>query len=572
VTRTWSTGQERHRDIFAPHNKDNLAVEKFLHIDDLSSDDEDGEENTIGRVPLHWYDAYDHIGYNIAGKRVMKQGGKDSIDAAIANRDNEEARRTVFDMYNNREVVLSERDIEIIRRIQAGAIAHPEHNDTPDYIDYYSAIKEVMPISAAPEPKRRFVPSKWEMMKVTKIIKAIKEGRYVTLKDQRAAAKDKEPSLTIWNEAEDEILAESSKHRFHLPAPKLPLPGHAESYNPPAEYLLTKDELKKMNEMDPSDRQYNFIPKKHDCLRHVAGYDNFIKERFERCLDLYLCPRKLKRRLNIDPQTLVPRLPKPKELKPFPNTLCMQYLGHNKAVTCIDVSPDGQYLVSGSEDCTVRLWEVDNTLCRYIWQFSEPITSLSWNPNTSHHIVSVTAGTNVFLISTGTGDKDASDITEALITNVENATESDDNGEGEEDRMDSGSEDESDNINKNGNSNAAVNAKWSRYISKAKDDALVHGYRTGPRAQFTVNGAIKQACWHHKGDYLAVLVPELGAKSVSVHQVRLWFYICFVFLIFMTFRSLKEISNSHSRNPLVVYKALHFILLVLSCLLQLSNK
>ena len=30
-------------------------------------------------------------------------------------------------MYNDREVVLSERDVEIIRRIQAGAFAHPEH-------------------------------------------------------------------------------------------------------------------------------------------------------------------------------------------------------------------------------------------------------------------------------------------------------------------------------------------------------------------------------------------------------------------------------------------------------------
>ena len=48
-------------------------------------------------------------------------------------------------------------------------------------------------------------------------------------------------------------------------------------------------------EQDPKDRALNFVPKAHACLRHVAGYDNFVKERFERCLDLYLCPRKLKR-------------------------------------------------------------------------------------------------------------------------------------------------------------------------------------------------------------------------------------------------------------------------------------
>ena len=36
--------------------------------------------------------------------------------------------------------------------------------------------------------------------------------------------------------------------------------------------------------MDPSERPLNFEPKKHDCLRHVGGYENFVKERFERCL------------------------------------------------------------------------------------------------------------------------------------------------------------------------------------------------------------------------------------------------------------------------------------------------
>lgn len=40
-----------------------------------------------------------------------------------------------------------------------------------------------------------------------------------------------------------------------------------------------------------SRRPYNFIPQKFDSMRHIPLYDDFIKERFERCLDLYLCPR-----------------------------------------------------------------------------------------------------------------------------------------------------------------------------------------------------------------------------------------------------------------------------------------
>jgi ribosome biogenesis protein ERB1 len=207
---------------------------RLMNTDDLSSDDEDATNmNTIGRVPLHWYDAYDHIGYNNEGQKIIKRSAKDRIDIAIENRDDPTSRRTVYDMYNDREVVLSERDLEIIRRVQAGAFAHPEHNDTPDYIDYYSSIKEIMPISAAPEPKRRFLPSKWEMMRVMKIVKAMREGKYIS---HRKPRDDKKSELyPMWNDTEDDVLAESNRNKFHLPAPKMPLPGHAESYNPPPE-------------------------------------------------------------------------------------------------------------------------------------------------------------------------------------------------------------------------------------------------------------------------------------------------------------------------------------------------
>ena len=62
-------------------------------------------------------------------------------------------------------------------------------------------------------------------------------------------------------------------------------------------------------------------------------YSFFIKERFERCLDLYLCPRSKKKRINVDPQSLVPKLPKPQDLQPFPTTLLLRYTGHTARVS-----------------------------------------------------------------------------------------------------------------------------------------------------------------------------------------------------------------------------------------------
>ena len=61
-------------------------------------------------------------------------------------------------------------------------------------------------------------------------------------------------------------------------------------------------------------------------------YSSFIKERFERCLDLYLCPRSKKKRINVDPQSLLPKLPKPQDLQPFPTTLLLRYTGHTARV------------------------------------------------------------------------------------------------------------------------------------------------------------------------------------------------------------------------------------------------
>lgn len=76
----------------------------------------------------------------------------------------------------------------------------------------------------------------------------------------------------------------------YIPPAKPKLPGHEESYNPPKEYVPTEEE-KAGYELLPEEDRPKYIPQSFDCLRHVPLYDKFIKERFERCLDLYLCPR-----------------------------------------------------------------------------------------------------------------------------------------------------------------------------------------------------------------------------------------------------------------------------------------
>jgi ribosome biogenesis protein ERB1 len=78
---------DREKQIQQMRDDGSLKTASQLHIDDLSSDDEENI-NTIGNVPLRWYEDYDHIGYDIEGKRIMKSNaGGDGIDNAIAAKD-----------------------------------------------------------------------------------------------------------------------------------------------------------------------------------------------------------------------------------------------------------------------------------------------------------------------------------------------------------------------------------------------------------------------------------------------------------------------------------------------------
>lgn len=133
--------------------------------------------------------------------------------------------------------------------------------------------------------------------------------------------------------------------------------------------------------------------------RKVGAYAGLVKERFERCLDLYLCPRAFKRRLNIDPESLVPRLPRPRELKPFPNALGVEYVGHASRVQCLACSGDGQWLASGDEDGMVILWEVRKYACGRVNAFFCLLFVLD-----SLHTVGKRSGvciSNVYLYFTG---------------------------------------------------------------------------------------------------------------------------------------------------------------------------
>lgn len=160
-----------------------------------------------------------------------------------------------------RDQVLTSADLKLIRRIKEQKFPHEEVNPFPDTVEFFTGTPELHPISGAPEPKRRFMPSKWEAKRIMKFVRSIKKG-WRTIGQQNNNESERPKAWDIWG---DET---PSSHRIknHIPAPKLALPMNSESYNPPVEYIPDKDEEKALLE-EIKDNKLLFVPKKYDHAR-----------------------------------------------------------------------------------------------------------------------------------------------------------------------------------------------------------------------------------------------------------------------------------------------------------------
>ncbi|WJX26171.1 Ribosome biogenesis protein 1, variant 3 [Trifolium repens] len=388
-------------------------------VESDSSEDEVAPRNTIGEVPLKWYEDEPHIGYDIKGKKIKKKEKEDKLGSFLANVDDSKNWRKIYDEYNDEVVELTKDEIKIVRKLMKNQAPHSDFDPYPTYVDWFKWDDAKHPLSNAPEPKRRFIPSKWEAKKVVQYVRAIRNGSITFDKP-----KEEDDSYLLWED--DSGLTEKANHLAYVPAPKQKLPGHDESYNPPLEYIPTQEEINSYQLMYEEDRP-KFIPKRFTSMRSIPAYENAIKESFERCLDLYLCPRVRRKRLNIDPESLKPRLPNKKELKPYPTTCYIEYKGHEGAVTSISVNASGQWMASGSSDGTVRVWEVETGRCLRRWEIGEAVNCVTWNPLPDIHILAVSVGQDVLLLNTGLGDEEEQQRIKELLL-VDSPKESDETG------------------------------------------------------------------------------------------------------------------------------------------------
>lgn len=93
------------------------------------SSDEEDIRNTIGNVPMHWYDEYKHIGYDWDAKKIIKPARRDQLDDFLKRMEDPNFWRTVKDMQTGQDIVISEADIAMIKRINSQRIPDEQYDD-----------------------------------------------------------------------------------------------------------------------------------------------------------------------------------------------------------------------------------------------------------------------------------------------------------------------------------------------------------------------------------------------------------------------------------------------------------
>uniref|UniRef100_A0A6G3MFV2 Ribosome biogenesis protein bop1-A (Trinotate prediction) n=1 Tax=Henneguya salminicola TaxID=69463 RepID=A0A6G3MFV2_HENSL len=307
------------------------------------------------------------------------------IDDFLYQKDNPDGGISIYNPGTKKYEVLNDEEIDLVEKLRQGTFTDPNYNPYSEYIDYFTGQILQLPINCMPEPKSRFVASASENRKILKLIVAIRKG----LKQNKTPDNKIKKYSDIWSSISDTYISKNNKKRLNMNwrAPKPPLPSTYESYHPPLEYLPDNEELNEWNSLNNEQKRAKFIPSTYKCLRHVPYYD-LISQNYDRCLDLYMAPRKRKMITNIDPDDLLPQIPDPQSLRPFPSWESIVFTGHNSRVTCISVHRSGELLVSGDASGLVIVWEhMGVELKRY--QFKSPITAIEWNPRIDLFIITV---------------------------------------------------------------------------------------------------------------------------------------------------------------------------------------
>ena len=292
--------------------------------------------------------------------------------------------------------------------------------------------------------------------------------------------KEENKLFDIW-EYENEADLTSYRPGFGYTAPKRELPDNEESYN-------TKEN------------------KEGGILRRIPRYDNLIEEELERCCDLFLSSRTIRKKLDLNENEILPDLPKPEELKPFPTKECIVYKGHESSIRAICCDPNGNVLISADNGNLVFFWDIPTAKIITKFDLKEKVRAIKINKFL--HLVVICTITHIFFILPRYLEKKyKNEVNEIIKTkiypkiqeNLSKIKNTEDKKETEEE--------------KNRTINDSFIWKIPKKNSKKEKQGILFYMKW-------TQGIIKDIVWHEKGDYFGTISKNSQGKTqVFIHSL-----------------------------------------------------
>ena len=441
-----------------------------------SSDDSSDEEVLVrtGDVPENWYDGMEHVGYDINSNKVLKNPEEDEVEKFIKKANDKNWWREIYDSKNNSSVYLSDKDLEIINRIRQGKFANKKVGEDDYFED--DLPYQIHPMSNQIPSKKKFGFSRNEQKTINRLVYLYKNGLMPMEKPKKVEQK----IYDIW-EFEDEQDLSQYRPGFGYQIPRRDLPDNEESYN-------TKDN------------------KDGGILRRIPRYDNLIEEELERCCDLFLSARTIRKKLDLKENDVLPDLPKPEELRPFPTKECMVYKGHESSIRDICCDPNGNVLISADNGNLVFFWDILTGKIITKFDLKEKVRKI--NINKFLKLIVICTETHIFFILPKYLEKKYKEEILTLVKEkiypkiIENKVAKEDNKEGEKE---------------NNNNNITINDSFVWHIPKSDSKKEKQGILFYMK---WTQGVIKNLVWHNKGDYFGTLSKNSQGKTqVYIHSL-----------------------------------------------------
>ncbi|KAG5484731.1 hypothetical protein LSCM1_06552 [Leishmania martiniquensis] len=523
-------------------------------LDESDSSEDEATLNRVGDIPLEWYKDGNHIGYDVEGHKLMKTE-RSALERLLEATDDPNAMRTIYDALHDEKKTLSNADLQLIFNLQRNRTTNSSYNmysEVQEDTVVFDPLNHPLARSSGPS-KKAFVPALHDMKVIAKMVRRLRKEEAERKLHPAKEEAEKEEQL-LWDDGHVEMDTHTHFKYFNrIPKPKLPPPGTFESYRPPPEYLPSERAKQRQAHLRKIDRKEHFLPQCFDALRHVPFYHHTIQDRYQRCLDLAFFPRAQRTRLVVDPEKLLPELPDPKDLRPYPEKLSFHYKGHTATVRSVSVSPNGQYLATGCDDHLVRVYEVQTGRLMKRYDMGAPVQQVEFSPSRSLNILAVAVEYSlVFIVPTFAAHTLVNDHTIRFLRapgvsaghrETPHALGAVDTLGGRAVTQTTLDADETAHEATADLHDIEEREKRAEFV-----DASAKERNAGIVVKIAMHAKVKKFCFHVKGDYLCALCPKDHVKYRQTIMLQLSKR-----KVFCPFRKFSEVVTDcrfHPREPL----------------------